>query len=873
MISTFLAGLILQMTFVNESFAEKKDTRRVLQKDEINQDDLAAQYTEAAHQENLKAINQYEDLLRTMDIEGDQKAELMFRLAEKYFEEGRYEYNIEQQVYHKQYDDCFNTPGCDLSTIKEDTTNSEKWQKKAIRLYTTILDTHPQYARADEVLFFLGSAYHEIKDPDKAVRQFVRLTQQYNTSRYIADAYVNIGEYYFDQNNAFKALQAYKRATTYQDSPQYGFALYKLAWCYYNVQEYGDAIEHMKQVVSYSSASTGEGGEQKRITLQEEALKDLVRFFADAGEMDEAEAYFNKLGREELVMKMLKRLAGMYFDQGKFDQSVKTYRRLISKDPNSKEAPIYQNEIINSMKRMGKKQEAINEVNRLLQDYRKESSWARNNSSDPEVLKKASEYIEIALYNVAKDYHEEAIKLKTGRQAEETFKLAESAYRTYITELPDGKNVYVMKNNFAEILYDLKNFAEAYEQYMGVVKMDPKGNLSIACASSAILSANEMIEQEKREGKIKSRKSNTDIEPIELSEWETKKMQALDNFGTTYPTHKDSIEYLTESADLLFEKNRLDEASERFRQVIALNPKSKQAERAAIQITEALTFRANAKSETKEYELAIKDFGALKDTSKAFLDQQGLGSQKFKKDMAEYYQIASGELIRVTFEGSQKTDSDKRTAADGYREYAANFPKAENAPAAINNAAFYYNDIKDVVKTMETRHLLIDTYPDSKYFTTHLAELGFAYETIADFRTAAEWYEKLLVKDPEYSASKDALHRAAIFRERLGDWEQAIADNNLYITTYPDDERTIGKEIDNAKIYQKFGQDDAARKAYTTFHTKPPEGASLEMIFFARMQEGEIIRKTENKFKLDKHWSTVLGQFNKLKPEEISPLL
>ena len=72
------------------------------------------------------------------------------------------------------------------------------------------LDTHPQYARADEVLFFLGSTYAEIKQPDKAVRQFVRLTQQYNTSRYIADAYVSIGEYYFDRNNAFKALQAYK---------------------------------------------------------------------------------------------------------------------------------------------------------------------------------------------------------------------------------------------------------------------------------------------------------------------------------------------------------------------------------------------------------------------------------------------------------------------------------------------------------------------------------------------------------------------------------------------------------------------------------------------------------------------------------------
>ena len=43
---------------------------------------------------------------------------------------------------------------------------------------------------------------------------------------------------------------------------------------------YGNAIEHMKQVVSYSLHQLAEGGEQKRITLQQEALKDLVRFFA-----------------------------------------------------------------------------------------------------------------------------------------------------------------------------------------------------------------------------------------------------------------------------------------------------------------------------------------------------------------------------------------------------------------------------------------------------------------------------------------------------------------------------------------------------------------------------------------------------------------
>ena len=50
-------------------------------------------------------------------------------------------------------------------------------------------------------------------------------------------------------------------------------------------------------------------------------LKDLVRFFADAGDMQEAENYFRSLGKVELYNKMLKRLAKMYFEQGKFELS------------------------------------------------------------------------------------------------------------------------------------------------------------------------------------------------------------------------------------------------------------------------------------------------------------------------------------------------------------------------------------------------------------------------------------------------------------------------------------------------------------------------------------------------------------------------
>ena len=41
---------------------------------------------------------------------------------------------------------------------------------------------------------------------------------------------------------------------------------------------------------------------------------------------------------------MLKRLASTYFEQGKFEMSIQTYRCLIAEDPQGTDAPEYQND-------------------------------------------------------------------------------------------------------------------------------------------------------------------------------------------------------------------------------------------------------------------------------------------------------------------------------------------------------------------------------------------------------------------------------------------------------------------------------------------------------------------------------------------------
>ena len=108
------------------------------------------------------------------------------------------------------------------------------------------------------------------------------------------------------------------------------------------------------------------------------------------------------------------------------------------------------------------------------------------------------------------------------------------------------------------------------------------------------------------------------------------------------------------SATLLFDKNQLDEASSRFRTVISMNPKSKQAMYSANLILGALDVSAQAKEEKGNFAEAAKDFAALRDTAKAFQDQEGLGNASFKKEMKQIYEASAIKEIEVVYNGSQR---------------------------------------------------------------------------------------------------------------------------------------------------------------------------------------------------------------------------
>jgi TolA-binding protein len=855
--------------------AHAEDDRRVLKARQVTGEDISEEYAKAAEQKRLESIEYLKSLIsNNPNLQGDQKAEMLLRLADLYFQEGRYLYLTEMAAFDKEYEACFNKEGCDAEAMVANNTKSREWQDKSIKLYDQILRNYPRYARADEAMYYMSSAMQDVGRKDEANDVFTNLVRQYPDSQWVPDSYVAIGEYWFDKNEAYKALVAYKKATGFRDSSMYGFANYKLAWCYYNVGEYGNAIDTMKAVVALAAeqaASTTGGAQTSKLQLQDEALKDLVRFFADAGELDAAYEYFTKLGKKELIRDMLKRLAGTYYEQGKFEQCVETYRRLINDTPTAADNVDYQVEIIKAYKKIGRPEDTLAEIDRLLKTYGKDSAWQKSNASNPEAIKGANEAIELNLRQVAVEAHQKAKQLGTGDEAKQQYAIAYKAYKTYLDNYPTGEHTYEVRYAYAELLYKIKHYDEAYEQYMAVVKIDPKAEKSEFCAESAIFAADEMIKQEAKTNP-QSAPPPGDHTPQPLTQWEQNLIAACAQYGQLYPDSKKNLNVMYKSAYLLYNKFHFAEAADQFAVVIKMQPGSKEAEQAAHLILDS--FKVN------------EDWENLKKNAKFYYDQPGLGSTAFKAEVYDIYERASFKLIEVTL----TKDNDKGKAADGFIAFYQEFPKSQVAAQALNNASVYYHDTSRVGDEIKTRLILVEDPafgPKTKYYYDQVGALGFDYDTIGAFDKAGAYYEKLFSLYPKQletvkkespdkvdaltQQASDALYSAAVFQRATGKWDLAIQDYTKFTTSFPTDKRVDDVKLTIGKTWEDQKKWPEAANVYYAYYTKATKETPAEYTYFARLHYAKALEAQGQKGKADDVYKETVALYKKQVAQGMQP--
>lgn len=371
--------------------------------------------------------------LIALDPHSKDRPDLLFRLAENYYQEA-------------------------LSCIEQAPREAHKWREKEIAVYRQIIGEYPGYLHLDRVLYFLGYSLEETGRIKESLGAFRRLIRAFPESSYVPEAYRYFGDYYFDQGKLEKALLAYQEVARYRESALYSYALFKQGWVYYNLQEYARAKRMFRRVVVLADQR-----------LRTESLKAFVMTYCREGNVAEALVVFERLAPGE-SLGMFATLAGLYFSNGIYNKAANAYRILIREEKCSAEIPFYQAKIVECADRLGDPRVVVRQVRRLVDAY----SFTRQCLSTPTPterlrLEEAGRNVEETLRRYAVDWHKQALRTRQ----RQIFAYASEFFGDYLQLFSNSKYAYDMRFTHAELLfYHLGRYRQAADEYGRVAVID-----------------------------------------------------------------------------------------------------------------------------------------------------------------------------------------------------------------------------------------------------------------------------------------------------------------------------------------------------------------------------------------------------------------
>ncbi len=754
-------------------------------------------------------------IVSNKQLPADQKADLIFRLAERYWEKSRFINMGEQRDFDKVYEAwsaCVTKSGAEKcgAEPKLDTKKSDVYKKNALSGYDRLLNEYPRYERKDEVLFRLAYNSYDLGDKKTAIQQYWTLIKQFPKSIFVPDAYVQMGEYYFTTNELGKARVAYEKALEFEKNQKiYSFATYKLAWCDFNAGAYEGAIDKFQKVIAYSDKQAKLNAKAKdNIQQKNEALNDIVLSFSKVDAIDSAISYFQQNAGKERAHELVEKLARQYFNDGKFDPSIKVYRVLIAEDANAPDDPKYQQQIMYAFDKQNKRDKVKIEMETLVELYKPTSAWAKVNANNKSALAQAYDVTETAMRELVQDYHQEATKTKSVA----TYELAETIYKKYLENFPDSESSYTLRFYYAEILWALQKYDLAAIEYDKTVEKDVKGNFASKAAYDGILCYEKLVaidkgqlklQELKKEQKIDEKKSKGNIESRKqivaaatkddkesvLSEHEQKLVAACDNYLKVVPNSKDEITVKYKAAFVFYDHKRYVDAGQRFGEIILRWPGDQWSVKAADLILASL--------ETKE------EWNELNDLARKLHDNKKLSpaGSEFEKRVGHIIEGSQFKIVEGAYaRANEKKDRGALAAvAKSYSDFVKEFPKSEYAPIVLYNSMLIYDNADELDNASAAAEHLLNGYPDAdkgKSFNPSkdkedprlvprvmLALADFAERT-AQFDKAAQYFEMYVNKFEKEPKAPDQLFNAALYHEGLGEDAKAVADYQRYIKLY-----------------------------------------------------------------------------------------
>ncbi|RJO66798.1 MAG: hypothetical protein C4523_11370 [Myxococcales bacterium] len=796
------------------------ETYREYQESQLDKqyDKLVSELEDKEYQLVLSAIAQIELFLSRYPNTPEYSPDAMFRLAELYYQKAKREFDLVQDEKLREYEKQLAM--FDEGLIDKEPAPPHADFGKPISLYSHISRDFPDYRYIDAVYYLLAYCYQEESNFPGVREAFENLIASRPQSKYVPESYLRIGDAYFKEYDYPPALQSFMAAAQFKDSEYYDQILYKLASTYFITDRFQDAIDVFAALNDLSEQMYEKDG--KHSNFREESVQYIAycyaqgeNYWAGAG-VQNAVVYFDRIGDRKWEADVFRQLGDYYVQQAKWNEAAVSYRRVIDKDPWHPDNPELQDKIIRIYV-FGMRDEERQHVerSRLAKDYGETSEWARRNAADPDALRRAEELVQGSLKHWAYFQHAQAQKYRqTGKTAEaaEFYRRAAEAYQAFLSQFPHDRDAYDLTFRLADAHFFSGDYLKAVDYYVAVRDSKVSDKYFQDSAYSVVLCYDNLIgksglaltiSEEQAQAQQRERlKGQVEKKPI--PELKQKYLDASVFYvaNTTQPLDQDKIAW--NSGEILFEHNYLDEAREKYMDLVNRFPKSEFAVKAARRIIDTY--------------YVSEDWVKVTEWSEKLAALE-IGSSEGRAEMrAKLKEIKGNAMAQYAQQLEQREEWDK--AAAQYMKAVEQEPQSAQAPAMLYNAAVNYARAKRPAKAMELFQRMVDDYPKAEFAAESLylvAENAYDSYNLDQASTA---YARLYAEYPNIDPKRRclAIYNHAQLKEFDHDYAAAARIYERYADACAAAEADAPTILLRAgELYEKLEDVANMNRVYTAF--------------------------------------------------------
>ena len=659
--------------------------------------------------------------------------ELYLRLAELYIEKSRIVYFLRKAEVS-------------YSLKSLDHLQSNTLKNQALEIYQRILNDFPDFEDRDKVHFFMAHEYRELAQIDEMVKQYRIIIKTYKKSNYASEAYLLLGDHFFNNGDLDMAQRHYEAVSRYPGSSAESIARYKLGWCYINRADCGKAMGLFEaSVTSASTVKSDDVDTYSRVDIKLESLIDMAYCYGEVYKKStpkETINYFKKFAWSRPVYTtVLEKTANRFLLKKKWSKAAAIYRHLGSVQEDGEKLLEYGENIFEAVRSLGSFQDADKDVALIIKALKKRRYSAH---IPTEEKNKTVKKFELYARDMVTHLHQEAKKKKGGKAAQRlAYERAADAYKGYLDFFEETPIHTQMASNHAEALFASGRYLEAGKAYEKVLSSMPENS-------------------KKREDKLygavlsyyKTLKNKDGLNYFETAYARGGLKSRGGTFIEEYPKSKHTSNVLFNVAWVAYDEGRDDDAIKEFSRFAKRYPDKKDA-RAAVHLILDIYHKR-------------EDYEGLVKYGNDIIKSKVAANRKFRKEIGKIVLAAESKIISsLTVTALNDWDQGRSDISDFVARHESS-PLGEQALHALLVTSKEKGDYKSL---FEAGNQLVSRYPDSSRAEDGLGVMiDFSLKT-AQFRLLASYLESFAKIRPSHANTAGFLHQAGRIRENLGQYD------------------------------------------------------------------------------------------------------